>query len=1317
MKILYVILILFITNINYAQLINKKPIERIKNTYVDDLKMITRDIINAVSSGNIDMIAKYLSNGIDTSYEATSDTTQIFTPFIDIDSVKTSIIGDKATIQCGVFDEFTHYHSNETIILSYSKNKWKIISSRLLIKIIVNKHRDFAQVIKKNYDNIKQTVIKSKDSGRILSTQSSFLFSNSALIQEDAIGTYLTTINKAVTQQYVNKAVFNSPYDGRVVWTNGHDFFSVITDNQWDRIIYASYNGGWIKSYGDNPGDQSLMFASSIGLDKFGNIFVLEGGHNTEVIRLKYDESSSKIISPQYIPTQNVIDAADISLDDNSTPDDISDDSFWIADRAGNSIQQYNWSGGFLNKFTRVINPSSGMETDFSGPSKILIYYHNGREIALIDNNQKRVIIINNIASFQGDAIIGSYVSYTFQDPVKLNSLGIFQGIENGLFVSDQTNGMFHIFDGIGVSGYLASVRYTADGQQQWVKPQGIFSTYMSNSNGDDYLDGFTLDTWDNYHGINTYLAGCDFINPYLVSQIWHGWLPMIGIFATIPTYSNATVDLYRQDGTFIEHYEGGYQFSWPAGVQGGYAIGPWDVTNGTNAIGIFYAKIGITPYWNLNYPINYQLPPLYKYVYFALPVIGSITGPTSGFNGAYLLWNCVPTTGSGNFTYSWYRQDFGNSTWYPIQSGSSSSCSQQITNKSFTIRCDVKDNYNGNVSTFTKYVSSITTSGTLVSNEIWSGNITLTGTVYVPSGLTLTIQPGTNININSNVNLTVSGTLTATGTPSSLINFNAVSGNWGTLTFSGSGANGSSLSYANLLFGTEIDITNTNNVSIQSCNITNSSMSGLSFSGGTGCSATNNKIENSNTAHGIVVQNGANVTCTGNILKKINLNHHGVGIYFGGGGTGIAAQNDIEGFSWGICAIWGSSPTSHNVYYPAKNNRITNCYAGLEVYYSSYPTFGIPTAGDTYGYNSIYSNSVNTAVGLSYSSNPSTLYGCYNWWGNYPPNTSLFSLGSGSTFNYSPYQQTDPWSGYPLPSTKQQTPIMSPGDKIESHIASTQNAVNPTSSPAGVQDVDDSLFTGIDLRSNNKLKEAKDYFISYIKNHPDKQAAYTYLYDCADSSTTPDIINFFSSLPSKASKEQKLLLSYLYLKEGNIDLAKKVNDEIIKKNPNSPLGIRAELNNFYIALYNENDVNTASTLLNEIENQSSLSTPVELTTAEDDYNVYGSMLASKNGSSLPKIEQMTAAIEKPTSYSLDQNYPNPFNPSTMITYQMPNDGFVTLKIYDMLGREVRTLVNGYKSQGRYSVTFDASNLASGIYFYQLKAGDYSSIKKMVLLK
>ena len=91
--------------------------------------------------------------------------------------------------------------------------------------------------------------------------------------------------------------------------------------------------------------------------------------------------------------------------------------------------------------------------------------------------------------------------------------------------------------------------------------------------------------------------------------------------------------------------------------------------------------------------------------------------------------------------------------------------------------------------------------------------------------------------------------------------------------------------------------------------------------------------------------------------------------------------------------------------------------------------------------------------------------------------------------------------------------------------------------------------------------------------------------------------------------------------------------------------------------------------------------------------------------------------LTNPESYDLAQNYPNPFNPTTIIKYQIPEDGIVSLKIYDILGKEIKTLVNEHKPTGRYEINFDASNLASGVYIYRIQINDFTSVKKMILLR
>ncbi len=88
-----------------------------------------------------------------------------------------------------------------------------------------------------------------------------------------------------------------------------------------------------------------------------------------------------------------------------------------------------------------------------------------------------------------------------------------------------------------------------------------------------------------------------------------------------------------------------------------------------------------------------------------------------------------------------------------------------------------------------------------------------------------------------------------------------------------------------------------------------------------------------------------------------------------------------------------------------------------------------------------------------------------------------------------------------------------------------------------------------------------------------------------------------------------------------------------------------------------------------------------------------------------------------PAKYELAQNYPNPFNPTTVINYSIPQKGYVSLKVYNLLGREVATLIAGVQEAGNYSAPFDGTGLASGVYFYRLQAGSVSITKKLVLMK
>ena len=104
-----------------------------------------------------------------------------------------------------------------------------------------------------------------------------------------------------------------------------------------------------------------------------------------------------------------------------------------------------------------------------------------------------------------------------------------------------------------------------------------------------------------------------------------------------------------------------------------------------------------------------------------------------------------------------------------------------------------------------------------------------------------------------------------------------------------------------------------------------------------------------------------------------------------------------------------------------------------------------------------------------------------------------------------------------------------------------------------------------------------------------------------------------------------------------------------------------------------------------------------------------------------PLSEIITAVKDKknnlPTNFSLEQNYPNPFNPTTVINFSVPKTSMVTIKVYDVLGNEIATLLNKEKLAGKYSVNFNASKFSSGVYFYRMQAGSFVEAKKLILLK
>jgi tetratricopeptide (TPR) repeat protein len=601
------------------------------------------------------------------------------------------------------------------------------------------------------------------------------------------------------------------------------------------------------------------------------------------------------------------------------------------------------------------------------------------------------------------------------------------------------------------------------------------------------------------------------------------------------------------------------------------------------------------------------------------------------------------------------------------------------------------------------------------LSNSVWSGTKVLSSNYTLPSGQTLIIAPGTTVKLGSGVSIIVDGVLDAAGTSSEPITFTSTSGtsasSWEDIELNGSGASGSTISYANIQYAYEIDVENVPDFTISNCDFLDNQKSVYAYNS-SGSILYNTMTSNSN-GHSIEILNSTDVNCISNTITKTSPNEQtGSGIQYGTS-SGDAIGNDISYCDWGIGADWSGSVESLLSTYPGLNNRIRNCAIGLEVYRDSYATLGIPSAGDHYGHNSIYDNTTNAEIGITYSSYASGAYACYNWWGSNPPNTSKFSVGSDAYFYYEPYLESDPYDdmGKALAGGSK---IVMPQDDPNTSISSAEP---------------DSILDGMSLREKGDYKSAMDLFMAYINNHPDNQQAYVELYGCFNNETGNDIIGFFKSLPSQASKDNDLLLAIMYMKEGNIDMAEKVNNDIITDNPNTSLAERATINNAYISLFNENNIDDAVNIYDEAANTPALSTSAELSDVRDAIDTYAKV-HGKSLSNYPALEKTNSLTEvMPKSYSLLGNYPNPFNPTTNISYDLPELSKVEITIYDVLGREVRTFDISSQSAGRQFVTWDGRDnegeeVASGVYLYHFKAVSlekdnkvYETSAKMIMLK
>ena len=148
-------------------------------------------------------------------------------------------------------------------------------------------------------------------------------------------------------------------------------------------------------------------------------------------------------------------------------------------------------------------------------------------------------------------------------------------------------------------------------------------------------------------------------------------------------------------------------------------------------------------------------------------------------------------------------------------------------------------------------------------------------------------------------------------------------------------------------------------------------------------------------------------------------------------------------------------------------------------------------------------------------------------------------------------------------------------------------------------------------------------------------------------------------------------------------------------------------------------NTNAAEGQLNAFINKVQAQRGKKITEADADLLIFLAQTILNNISSGASAKSVESANDEvlPTSYQLSQNYPNPFNPTTTITFDLPKASHVEMVVFDAMGREVATLVEGALSAGRHDVTWQAGNLPSGVYFYRIAAGDFVQVRQMLLIK
>ncbi|MFA5728138.1 MAG: right-handed parallel beta-helix repeat-containing protein [Candidatus Neomarinimicrobiota bacterium] len=594
-------------------------------------------------------------------------------------------------------------------------------------------------------------------------------------------------------------------------------------------------------------------------------------------------------------------------------------------------------------------------------------------------------------------------------------------------------------------------------------------------------------------------------------------------------------------------------------------------------------------------------------------------------------------------------------------------------------------------------------------SQLVINGTLSTGSNITILPGATLTVNSGSQLNFSNGKSLIIDGTLSATGTSVSKITFDFTSPSStyqnGIKFNSGSGG---TLSYCNIKNAYHGVKCHSSLPTIQYCDIYNNGTGIYIYNAGPRSSPIHNNNIYSNSANGIFIYNST----IANVYENTVTDNSECGIYCTTNGTPYLWENIItDNNQAGVYCIINSRALFGDRHCNPGYNLITQNYTGVTCGLESYVRIGTASLA---GHNSIHDN---TGYEVT-STYDSYVKAEYNWWNRYPPSypnyyyAGDFYTYMGGTIDYDPSLTYDP---------------------IAERMAKTvayKGGVESNPQAVSASFLDSELNEALDYLFEGKYEEAIAIYVRRLNNETDKSRQkylLSCIAECYELSGKDGFIDYLNNdVRKNLSVKDELyaktleLENYVLMRAGNIQKAidnylimknEFTDNDIIQKNALFNLGYL-----HYMALDNRTQGKTYFDEFIKKYPDDDLNLIVYETTGEPEKW----KLIKK---SAPPIADEADIAVLPSEYRLLNNYPNPFNPTTTIAYDLPEESYVILTIYDIVGREIIRLVDNIQPAGSLKVTWHGKNgfgqiVPSGIYLYSLKiSSGYNATKKMVFMR